>query len=208
MPRSAQSRIVSVRRPRKIELHQACGFNVIFVKLRNDVGAALLAIERREIGEHRGCDHHATGMLAGVARQALERARHVDECTHFVIFAVQALEFRLFLERFVERHLQFKGNQLGDAIDHAIGVTLHAANIAHHRFGCHGAVGDDLGDALGAILGSDILNDPVAPRHAEVDVEVGHRDTLRIQKALEQQVVAQRINIHNAQCIGHERTRP
>ena len=86
-------------------------------------------------------------------------------------------------------------------------MTLHAADIAHHGFGRHGAVSDDLRDTLGAVFGGDVLNDPVAPRHAEVDVEVGHRDALRIQKALEQQVIAQRIYIHNAQGIGHERTR-
>ena len=49
----------------------------------------------------------------------------------------------------------------------------------------------DLTDALLAVLLRDVADDLVAPRHAEVDVEVGHAHALRIQEALEQQVVAE-----------------
>ena len=45
----------------------------------------------------------------------------------------------------------------------------------------------------------------VAPLHAEVYVEVRHRHPLRVEKPFEQQVVAQRIEIGDAQRVGHER---
>ena len=51
----------------------------------------------------------------------------------------------------------------------------------------------------------DVLDDPVAALHAEVDVEVRHRDAFGIQEALEQQVVLDRIEIGDAERIGHQR---
>ena len=82
MSRTAQSMMVSVRRPEEVELDQAGGLDVVLVELRDRSAAALFAVQRREVGEHGGRDHHAAGVHAGVARQALERAREVDELAH------------------------------------------------------------------------------------------------------------------------------
>ena len=76
---TAQSMMVSVRRPRKSNLTRPGGLDVVLVELRDDGRAALFAVERGEVGEHRRRDHHAAGVLAGVAHQALERAGQVDQ---------------------------------------------------------------------------------------------------------------------------------
>ena len=60
---------------------------------------------------------------------------------------------------------------------------------------------------VGAVLVLDVVDDAVAPVLAEVDVEVGHRHALRIEEALEQQVVAQRIEVGDAQRVGDQRAR-
>ena len=44
----------------------------------------------------------------------------------------------------------------------------------------------------------------VPPFHAKVYVEVRHRDALRIQKALEQQVIFQRVEVSDTQCVGDQ----
>ena len=123
------------------------------------------------------------------------------------IAVVQALQFLFLLERLVERDADLEGNQLGDLVHIAIIVPEHAADIAHHGLGGQGAVGDDLRYALAAILVGDVFDDPVAALHAEVDVEVRHGYALGIQESLEQQVMLDRIQIRNAQHIGHQRTR-
>src|SRR5207237_9708151 len=45
----------------------------------------------------------------------------------------------------------------------------------------------------------------VAPALAEIDVEVGHRYALGIQEALEQEVVAQGVQVGDAERVGDER---
>ena len=52
--------------------------------------------------------------------------------------------------------------------------------------------------AVGAVLLLDVVDDAVAAVLAEVDVEVGHRHALGIEEALEQQLVAQRVEVGDA----------
>jgi len=56
----------------KIKLDQAYRFNVILVELRDDLRAAVFAIQRSEVGQSPGRDHHTAGVFSGVACQALE----------------------------------------------------------------------------------------------------------------------------------------
>ena len=53
----------------------------------------------------------------------------------------------------------------------------------------------------------DVLDDLVAPVHAEVDVEVRHADALGVEEALEEQLVGDRIDVRDAQAVGDERAR-
>ena len=46
---------------------------------------------------------------------------------------------------------------------------------------------------------------PLAALHAEIDVEIRHGHPLRIQQALEEEVVAQRVQIRDAEAVGHQR---
>ena len=96
-------------------------------------------------------------------------------------------------------------DQLGELVDEVVGQVEHPADVAHHRLRRHGAEGGDLRHRCGAVLLLHVLDHPVAAVLAEVDVEVGHRHPLRVEKALEQQVVAQRVEVGDAERIGHQR---
>jgi hypothetical protein len=57
---------------------------------------------------------------------------------------------------------------------------------------------------LVAVLVGDVVDDLAAALLAEVHVEVGHRHPLRVEEALEQQVVGERIEVGDAQRVGHQ----
>ena len=61
--------------------------------------AARFAVERREIGERARRDHDAAGVRAGVARQALELLRQIDQVADLVLGAVAPRELGLLAER-------------------------------------------------------------------------------------------------------------
>ena len=76
---TAQSMIVSVRRPRKSNFTRPAASTSSLSNCVTTLCAGLVAEQRREIGEHRRRDDHAAGVHAGVAHQAFERHRHVED---------------------------------------------------------------------------------------------------------------------------------
>ena len=56
-----------------------------------------------------------------------------------------------------------------------------------------------------AVLLPHVLDDLAAAPLAEVDVDVGHRDAVGVQEALEEEVVAQRVDVRDPERPGDER---
>ena len=98
------------------------------------------------------------------------------------------------------------GNHLRDAIDLAVGHVERAAYVFDCCFGGHGVEGDDLRDLIAAVLALDVLDDLAAAVHAEVDIDIGHGDALRIEEALEEQLVLERIDVRDLHAVGDERS--
>src|SRR5574337_538699 len=153
----------------------------------SDLMAALgFTIQGHEIGELRRRNHHAAGMFAGIAHQAFQRFRQINQLAHLVVFLIALAQFRLLDERLVERHFQLEGNELGDLVHVAVVVPQHAADVAHHRARRHAAEGDDLRHMTVAVAPGHVVNHAIAALHAEVHVEVRHRDALGIEKTFKQ----------------------
>ena len=76
---TAQSMIVSVRRPRKSNFTRPAASTSSLSNCVTTLAAVLVAEQRREIGQHRRCNDHAARMHAGVAHESFERHRHVDD---------------------------------------------------------------------------------------------------------------------------------
>ncbi|SMG02914.1 titin [Burkholderia singularis] len=197
------------RQTQKVELHEADRLDVILVVLADDAAVVALRVQRAEIGELARCDQHAARMHPDVARQTLDALREVEQLMNFVLVVVTLLQERLFLHRVGNCHVlaRLERDQLRHAVGEHIAEIEHAADIAHGRLRGHRAEGGDLRHRVRAVLLLHVLDHAVAAVLAEIDIEVGHRHPLRIQKALEQQVVAQRIEIGDTQRIGNERAR-
>ena len=162
-------------------------------------------------------------MHADIARQAFELAREFQQQLDvlFPAFAFRQNRLRLHcVNRLVvalaahRRQLQTDAdpglvrNEFADAIAEGVTHVEHAPDITDHGARRHGAKGDDLADRVLAVLLFHIINHPVAIALAEINVKVGHGDPFRIEKALEQQVVLQRIQIGNLEGIGHQGAGP
>jgi hypothetical protein len=86
-----------------------------------------------------------------------------------------------------------------------IGHLQHPAHVAHRGLREQRAEGDDLRHPVAAVFFLHVADHLLAAIHAEVDVEIGHRHALGVQEPLEQQAVAQRIEVGDGQRIGHQR---
>ena len=119
----------------------------------------------------------------------------------------QLRQLRADLQRLGEGHVQREGDGLGHLIYGGVAHAHDPANVPDDGLGLHGAEGDDLADVVAAVLPGHIVDDLLTAFVAEVNVQIGHTDPLRVQKTLEQQTVFQGIQHGDAQGVGHDAAR-
>ena len=149
-------------------------------------------------------NQHARGMGGGVAGHAFQRHGHVDQALHLGLFLIHAVQQGRELQRLLQRHAQVEGHGLGHRVGVLIAHAQHPAHVADDGLGRHGAEGDDLAHMIGAVLAGHIIDDLLTALVAEVHVDVGHGHALRVQEALEQQLILQRVQHGDAQGIRHD----
>jgi hypothetical protein len=128
----------------EVELDQAGLLDVVLVELRDHRVGAGGGVQRAEVGQLARRDHHAAGMHADVARQAFQLQRQRPQFGNFLLVVDAPADRGFLLQRILERDAEFVGDQLGELVDEIEAEVEHAADIAHHRLGRHGAEGDDL----------------------------------------------------------------
>ena len=160
-------------------------------------------------------------MHTDVARQAFHLFGQLQQCGHVFFIPLTFRQQRLGIARHdgVCIKLAFgpgqrdplarrKRNQLRHTVNKGVRHVEHATAVAHRRLRRHRAKRCDLANTISAVFVAHVTDHPITAFLTKIDIEVGHRHPLRIQKSLEQQVVFQRIKIGDAERIGHQRTRP
>ena len=139
--------------------------------------------------------------------QPFEAQRDFDQPGHGLVGIALLLQQRLAGDRLFERDRvrRVVRHQLAQPVDLAVGHGEHAADIAQHGARLQFAERDDLRDPIAAVFLLDVADHLVAPVLAEIDVEIRHRDALGVEKPLEQQTPAQRVEIGDRQRPGDDR---
>ena len=162
-------------------------------------------LERHELGERLVADDDPGGVGRRVAGDALELAGEVGDPLDRRVALDHAAQLRGGLDRLVEPDPELVRDGLRDPVDLAVAVAEHAPDVADRRPGEHRAERDDLGDVVGAVLAGDVGDHLVAPAVLEVDVDVGHRHPVRVEEALERQLVGDRVDRRDPEGVGHDR---
>ena len=196
-----------VREPQEVELEQAHrldGVHLVLGHQRVRVGRLL---EWHELGERLAADDDAGGVRAGVPGDALEMPREVGDPLD------RGVRLDLLAQRgggpdgLLERDPELVRDGLRDAVDLAVRVTEHPADVADGGPREHRAEGDDLCDVVLAVLAPDVGDDLVAPAVLEVDVDVGHRHAVGVEEALERELVEDRVDRRDAERVGDDASR-
>ncbi len=196
---------VEVAQAQEVHLEQAERLDVAHRVLRHELGVGALLLQRQVLEQRAVADHDAGGVDRVGAHETLERPRHVDDLAHELVLVVGLAQLLVRLHRLLEADLHALGHELRDAVDGAVGQAHDAPGVAHRGLGGELRERDDLGDALAAVLLGHVGHHALAAVHREVDVDVGHRLAAGVQEALEEQVVAQRVEVGDAQRVGHDR---
>ena len=166
-----------------------------------------LLLERQVLRQRAVADDDGSGVDRVVANDALQWPRHVHDALRRLVDVVRLAQLGARLHALVERDLRPLGHHLGDPVDHAVGDAHHPAGVLDRRLRLHLAEGDDLGDVPAAVLLGDVVDHVLAAGHGEVDVDVRHALAAGVQEALEQQRVAHRVEVGDAQAVGDQRAR-
>ena len=120
--------------PEEVELDEPGLLDVLHRELGDDL--AVLAAEARHVLPQRALgDHDAGGVHAGVAVQALERRRDVEQLAVHRALGVELLELGLLLDRLAHRRalaLHRLGHQLGELVRLGERDLHHARDVADH----------------------------------------------------------------------------
>ena len=193
----------------EVELHEARRLDHLPVVLRDRKMRFRIAIKRNQFFERPVADHHAGGVRRCVTIKAFELLRDFEKARDDRFAVALFLQLRFALDRLRQRDRigRVVRHEFAEPIDLSIRHLQHAADVAQHGARLQLSVRNDLCDAIVAVFFLHIVDDAIALFLAEIDVEVGHRNTFRIEEALEQQPELQRIEIGDRQRIGDERTR-
>ena len=175
---------------------------------RDQLGPLGVLVERDVAVEGLVGDDHRGGVDGGVARAALERLGDLPQVLHLPPGVHRLRELRALGERVVEGDVEREvGDELRDPVHLVVGQAEDAPDVPDGGLGAERAKGDDMGDPVAPVLLGHVADHLVAPVVGEVHVHVGHRDSLRVQEALEEEAVADRVDVRDAEAVRGERAR-
>ncbi|KAF5069815.1 hypothetical protein DSECCO2_228730 [anaerobic digester metagenome] len=188
--------------PQKVHLEQSQFLQGAHGELGDN--GFLVALQRDILHQGAAGNHDAGGMSGGMARQAFEAQGNVDQLRHPGVGLIGILKLRIHLQRLLNGNAQNGGDHLGNLVHLAVGIHHGTADIPDAGPGRHGPKGYNLGHVVLAVLVHHVVNDFLAPFIAEVRVNIGHGDPLRVQKAFKDEIVPDRIDLGNIQGIGDD----
>ena len=143
-------------------------------------------------------------MRGSVSRHAFEPTGDFEQVGDSCVALLHLAQVGRLLERVCKTDIQRVRHQFGDLVHIGERHVERPARVADHSLSPHGAKGDDLADILAAVSFRDVVDDVGASTHAEVDIDVRERNSLRVQEAFKKQIVLERVNICYMQRVGNE----
>ena len=103
----------------------------------------------------------------------------------------------------LQRDARFIRDHLGQRVGFRQRQVHDPGHILDAHLGGHGAVGDDLRHLVAAVFLHDIVDHLLTTFIVEVGIDIGHGLPVGVQETFEQQPVLDRIDVRDADAIGH-----
>ena len=137
-------------------------------------------------------------MHRSMVRQSFQTLCHINEFMHPRISLVDTAEFRIYLKRPIDRHIQFHRHHLCQPVHLCIWEIKRFSDRFDDTSRRHGTECHNLRHRILTIFFRYIFDDTGTLRILKIHVDIGHGYTLRIQETLKQKIVAYRIDIRDS----------
>ncbi|MBA7675794.1 hypothetical protein ES703_84032 [subsurface metagenome] len=191
-----------VSQAEKVHLEQPDAGNILHGELSHHRGFAVALacpLQGDIAGERLLGYNHAGGMGAGVAGNPLQPSGGINQVADDLILFIDSPQLVILIQGSLQGHPRPEGHQPGDAVDIAVGHTQRPPHIPQRGSGAQGTEGDNLGDMVLAVSLRDIGYDLITAGVLEVQIYIGHLLALQVKKALEDQLILNRVNLGDAQ---------
>ena len=146
-------------------------------------------------------------MHGGVSWQSFQLFAHIDQIMHLLVFLIELSELRIQFQRTTQGNVQLIWHHLGNTVSKIVGHIQYTRHIPDHTFGCQSTKSDDLYHLILTVFTFYILDNLLSPLITEVNINIGHGYTLRIQETLKQQIITDRVNVRNVQTVRYDTSR-
>ena len=136
--------------------------------------------------------------------QPLQPSAHVDELVHLHIPLIEFTKFRIDLQSPVDGNVEFVGDHLRYGVHKSIGQIHDPSHVPDHALCSQRTESHDLNHFFRSIFPSHIIDHFLPALEAEIHVDIRHGHTLRIQESLEQQIIADGIDVGDVQAVGDD----
>ncbi len=191
--------------PQDVELEVAQHLDVVLVGLDHAV-TVRAAFQGNPFDQVVAGEHDAAGVQRDVPREPRDPLGDRDQQLHLLELQVDALQFGQVVDRLTEVARRDVRERLRDGAHFHLGQAQRFAYLADRRARPVGVDHRDARRALLAVAAQDHVVDVLAAGRFDVDVDVGQILAHRVHEALERQVVAQRVDVGDADQVAHERT--
>ena len=194
--------------PKSQEIHfeQSQFFDGGHGKLRR-YGIVCTFCQRHKLIDGILADHYACGMHGCVPRQSFQTLRHVDKIFCFFIFRICLFQIRTFFQRPLNGDIQLIGHHFCNAVHLGVRNIQNSSHVPDDRPGRHGPERYDLDYFVFSVLLDHIVNDLLSALITEININIRHGYTLRIQETLKQKLVFGGFNICDLQTVGYNASR-
>ena len=129
-----------------------------------------------------------------VPGQSLQAKGHINQLLRLLVRIVHAAQLRIHLQRLLNRDIQLHRDSLRYIVHKRIRIIQHPPDVADYHACRHRSERHDLHDMVLPVFAVHIIDNLLPPLIAEIYINIGHRDTLGIQKTLKQKIVLNRID--------------
>ncbi len=192
--------------PEDVELDQPELLDVVLVGLKHREALKAL-LHRDPVLEVRRRQDHPRRMKGEMAGEAVDREAQLEQPLELTRAQVGPGELGEPLDRPGNVARPHPGKRLGDEIDLLGREPEGLADLADRHAGPEGVDHAAHRGLLGPVGVEDVSQDLLATMGLDVDVDVGELVASRVHEALEQEVVAHRIDVGDPEHVAHKRAR-
>ena len=202
--------------PQKIHLEQPQFVDTSHVILRHRLDGQFITLagrtmQRQVFSQRQVADDHTSCVGSNVSNTAFHATGNIDQPFVLLIGFVQVLQLGSGFQRLDQRHI-FPLNRRWHQFCHPVnlhqGDVHHTSDIPDSSARSHGSKGNNLRHFISTIFLVAILHHFRAPVILKIKIDIGHRDSIRVEEAFKKEVIPKWFHRGDIECESDQRAVP